>query len=199
VRTGLDPGGRPSCASIPGVVTRIETPRLIIRTLEAGDAEAWLAMVNDPAVTRFLPPRPPSTMETFQESLERRQAMERKIGYAMWAVDDKATGTFIGQCGIRLIEEDGGPETELAYHYTRSSWNRGYGTEAAIAVLAHGLGPLGVDRIMAVVVPENTGSVRILEKAGMRYEGQGNYFGLEDLKKYAAERAWWTPPPGRPG
>jgi [ribosomal protein S5]-alanine N-acetyltransferase len=178
------------------VSTRIETPRLVIRTFEPRDGEAWIAMVNDPAVNRFLPPGPDATMETFQEVIERRHAMEREIGYTMWAVDDKTTGTFVGQCGIRPVEEDAGPEIDLAYHYTRASWNKGYGTEAVIAVLAHGLGPAGLDRIMAVAMPENTGSWRVMEKAGMRYEGLVNYYGLEGLKKYAADREWRRPPLG---
>ena len=177
--------------------TRIETSRLVIRTFEPSDAGAWIAMVNDPEVTRFLPPGPDATMETFQEALEQRHVMEREIGYAMWAVDDKATGAFVGQCGIRPVEEGAGPEIDLAYHYTQASWNKGYGTEAAMAVLAHGLGPVGLDRIMAVAMPDNTGSWRVMEKAGMRYEGLVNYYGLEGLKKYAADRQWWSPPHGR--
>ena len=179
--------------------TRIETSRLVIRTFEPRDAEAWIAMVNDPEVNRFLPPGPDVTMETFQEVIGRRHAMEREIGYTMWAVDDKTTGTFVGQCGIRPVEEDAGPEIDLAYHYTRASWNKGYGTEAVIAVLAHGLGPVGLDRIMAVAMPENTGSWRVMEKAGMRYEGLVNYYGLEGLKKYAADGEWWRPPHDRSG
>jgi len=154
-------------------------------------------MVNDPEVNRFLPSAPEATMQAFAEVLERRQAMEREIGYSMWAVDDKATSVFVGQCGIRPVQQDAGQEIDLAYHYTRASWNRGYGTEAVIAVLAHGLGPIGLDRIMAVAMPENTGSWRVMEKAGMRYEGLVNYYGLEGLKKYVAGRAWWGPPHDR--
>jgi [ribosomal protein S5]-alanine N-acetyltransferase len=178
------------------VSTRLETARLVIRSLEFRDAEPWLAMVNDPEVQRFLPPGPAPTMDTFAEVLERRHAAEREIGYAMCAVEDKTTGTFVGQCGIHRIDEGAGPEIELAYHYVRASWNKGYGTEAAIAVLAHGLGPMGLDRIMAVVMPGNIGSWRVMEKAGMRYQGLADYFGLEGLKKYVAERDWWSAPPG---
>ncbi len=177
--------------------TWIETPRLVIRTFEPGDAAAWIAMVNDPEVRRFLPPTPERTMETFAEVLAQRRAMEREIGYSMWAVDVKATGAFVGQCGIRPVQEDAGPEIDLAYHYARASWNKGYGTEAVIAVLAHGLGPVGLDRIMAVAMQENTGSWRVMEKAGMRYEGLVNYYGLEGLKKYVADREWWRPPDDR--
>jgi [ribosomal protein S5]-alanine N-acetyltransferase len=176
------------------VTTRLETARLVIRTFESRDAEAWVAMVNDPEVVRFLPPGPAPTMETFAEVIERRHAMEREIGYTMWAVDDKTTATFVGQCGIRPVDEGAGPEIDLAYHYTRASWGKGYATEAVIAVLAHGLGPVGLDRIMAVAMPENIGSWRVMEKTGMRYQGRVNYYGLEDLKKYVAERDWWRPP-----
>ena len=47
---------------------------------------------------------------------------------------------------------------------------------------------------MAVVVPENAGSWRVIEKAGMRYEGLVDYYGMEGLKKYVAARQWWRPP-----
>ena len=173
----------------------IETPRLVIRSFEARDAGAWIAMVNDPEVSRYLPPAPEATVQTFAGALERRLAMERELGYAMWAVDDRATGAFVGQCGIRPVQEGAGPEIDLAYHYTRACWNKGYGTEAAIAVLAYGLEPAGLDRIMAVAMPENTGSWRIMEKAGMRYAGLVDYYGLDGLKKYVADREWWRPPP----
>jgi [ribosomal protein S5]-alanine N-acetyltransferase len=179
------------------VSTRIETLRLVIRTFEPRDAEAWISMVNDPEVNRFLPQGPDATMDSFRAGLERRHAMEREIGYTMWAVDDKTTGAFVGQCGIRPVEEDAGPEIDLAYHFTRASWSKGYGTEAAIAVLAHGLGSVGLDCIMAVAVPENTGSWRIMEKAGMRYEGLVNYYGLDGLKKYVADRQTWMRPTDR--
>jgi [ribosomal protein S5]-alanine N-acetyltransferase len=105
------------------VSTRLETPHLVIRTFEARDAEPWVAMVNDPEVVRFLPPVPAQTTETFQAVIEGRHAMEREIGYATWAVDDKMTGTFIGQCGIRPVDEGAGPEVELLYHYIRASWS----------------------------------------------------------------------------
>ena len=176
--------------------TRLETARLVIRTFESRDAEAWVAMVNDPEVVRFLPPGPAPTVQSSQGVIEARHTMEREIGYAMWAVDDKTTAAFVGQCGIRPVDEGAGPEIDLAYHYTRASWNKGYATEAVIAVLAHGLGPVGLDRIMAVAMPENIGSWRVMEKAGMRYQGLVNYYGLEGLKKYVAERGWWSPPPG---
>ena len=178
--------------------TRLATSRLVIRTFEYRDADAWLAMVSDPEFRRFLPGSPFPTMETFEKALESRHAMEREIGYAMWAVDDRDTGTLVGQCGIRpanSMDADAGSEIDLAYHFVRAAWGKGYATEAAIAVLAHGFGSVGLDSIMAVSMPDNVGSWRVMEKVGMRYEGLADYYGAKGLKKYVAEREWWTAPP----
>jgi [ribosomal protein S5]-alanine N-acetyltransferase len=176
-----------------GVNMRLETARLVIRTFEPRDAEAWLAMVNDPEVGRFTPPSPPATLESVQGMIECRHTMEREQGYAMWAVDDKETDTFVGQCGFYPAERTG-PEIELAYHYSPASWNKGYATEAAIVVLAYGFGTAGLDGVIALVMPENVGSCRVVEKAGMRFAGIATYYDIPGLRKYVAERAWWSAP-----
>lgn len=178
------------------MTTRIETPRLVIRSLEAGDAEAWVAMMTDPAVNRFLPPWPGVTPEGFSKILEARHAMEKAVGHCVWAVEERETGVLVGQCGIRPVTEHAAQETELVYHYQPTSWGRGYATESATAVLARAFGALGLDRVLALVMAGNVGSCRVAEKAGMRYEGRASYFGLDDLKKFVAERSSWRAPPG---
>jgi RimJ/RimL family protein N-acetyltransferase len=167
---------------------RLETARLVIRTFETRDAQPWLTLVRDPEVRRFLPPGPLPTLETFQGALERRQAMEHERGYAVWAVDVKETGTFIGQCRLYPAEQTG-PEVELAYHYIPASWHNGYATEAAIAVLAYAFGTVGLASVIALVMAENIGSWRAAEKAGVRFVGTATYYGIAGLKKYVAERA----------
>jgi RimJ/RimL family protein N-acetyltransferase len=176
------------------VSTRLETDRLVIRTFEARDGKPWIAMVSEPEFARFLPSAPDPTQETFERAFQERLAMEREIGYTMWAVEEKATRAFVGQCGIRPVDEGAGPEVDLAYHFKMACWNRGYATEAALAVLAHGLGPVGLKVIMAVAVPENIGSLKVMAKARMRYQGVVDYFGLRGLHKYIAERDWWRRP-----
>ena len=94
----------------------LQTPRLVIRPLEDRHADAWLAMFGVPEVTRFLPPGPALTSHDFQRAIEALRAMQREIGYAMWAVDDKASRSFIGQCGIRPAE----PMDESAHRRSSS-------------------------------------------------------------------------------
>ncbi len=182
----------------PTVSIRLETPRLVIRPLDDEDADAWIAMVSDPEFSRFLPAgQPAATAETFERVIVTRRTMQSEIGYTMWAVDEKEAGSFIGQCGIRpakSMDENAGSEIDLAYHFARHAWNKGYATEAAVAVVAYGLGLVGLDRIMAVALPGNIGSWRVMEKAGMRFEGWTDLYGLKGLKKYIAEREWWLPP-----
>jgi RimJ/RimL family protein N-acetyltransferase len=166
---------------------RLETERLIVRPIESRDGDAWFAMITDPDVRRYLPPGPLPTRDAFAGALEKRHAMERQRGYTLWAVEAKATGDFVGQSGLVPVEGIG-PEIEIAYHFAKASWGKGYATEAAIAVLAHGLDTVCLERIIAIVMPGNIGSCRVVEKAGMRFEGTATYYGIPGLRKYAAMR-----------
>lgn len=167
---------------------RLETERLVIRSVEPEDVPVLYPILTDPEVRRFLPPSPVRTPEEFRERIAGRIAMEAERGYAMWAVETRSAGELIGQCGLQPVERTG-PEVEIAYHYGPAAWNKGYGTEAAVAVLAYGLRTVGLERIVAFAIPENVGSWRIMEKAGMRYVGLADVYGLRGLKKYVADRS----------
>jgi RimJ/RimL family protein N-acetyltransferase len=172
---------------------RLETERLVIRPLEERDADAWIEMLSDPEVRRFLPDFSPPTRETFPDAVARRNAMERERNHTMWGVALKKTDAFIGQCGLVPVEGKG-PEIEIAYHYRPDSWGHGYATEAAVAVLSYGFDTVQLDRVIAVVMPDNVSSCRVLEKAGMRFEGLATYYGYENVRKYTADRESWNSP-----
>ncbi len=172
---------------------RLETARLVIRSVEIGDASGMLRVFGDPEVRRYLPAGPDPTLERMRAGVDRRMAIERDRGYGLWTVERKDTGEIIGDCGLIPVEGEG-PEVEIAYHYAHDVWGRGYGTEAAIACLGHGLGGVRLERIIAICLPDNVGSWRVMEKAGMRYEGLASYYGLSGLKKYVADRATWQAP-----
>jgi len=168
---------------------RLETERLVIRSAVQSDAPSLQHLFSDPDVRRWLPVGEPWTLERAQQAIEARIAGERERGYAAWIVERK-DGEFIGSCALQLVERKG-PEVEIAYHYIPSAWGKGYGTEVAVAVLDHGFRAIGLERIIALAYPQNSGSWRIMEKAGMRSEGVANYYGIEGLKKYVADRDAW--------
>ena len=101
-----------------------------------------------------------------------------------WAVELRATGEFIGDCGLVYVEGKG-PEIEVAYHFAKEWWGRGLATEAARACLDYGFRELGLREIIAICFPEHVASRRVMEKAGMRYVGPARYYEL-DLVKYVA-------------
>jgi len=175
---------------------RLETERLELRSATLEDADLLFKLFSIPEVWRYLPPGPPYTRERACVGIERRMKLETERGFAPLLVFRRDTGEFIGNAGLQPIPDT--LEVEIAYHYFPSAWGKGYGTEAAIAILAQGLGPLGLPQIIAICVPENVGSWRIMEKAGMRWSGLASYYGLQGLKKYVAERGVWSDPRRHP-
>ena len=88
------------------------------------------------------------------------------------------------------FSQEGGPailEIEVGYHLARAFWGRGYATEAARACLRYGFEQLKLERIVAVVRPENVASRRVLEKSGLSYTGMGYHYKAE-VRMYAVTR-----------
>jgi ribosomal-protein-alanine N-acetyltransferase len=177
------------------VPTRLQTARLVIRRFEERDSDDWFTMVSEPEFHRYLPTGPHPTTASFRAMLERYHELERAQRIAVCAVELGESEAFIGQCGLQPVER-AGPEIEIAYHFKRACWSQGYATEAATAVLGHAFGPLELDRVIALVVPENVGSWRVAEKSGMRYERLAAYYGMTGLKQYSAGRTDWMRPTG---
>ncbi|MEO1443691.1 MAG: GNAT family N-acetyltransferase, partial [Chloroflexota bacterium] len=90
-------------------------------------------------------------------------------GYGAWALVEKATDRFMGHVGLFII--DNTDVIEVGYALGRTFWGNGYATEAAHATLRYGFDVVGLDEIVAVAFPENTASLRVMEKVGMTSQG----------------------------
>jgi RimJ/RimL family protein N-acetyltransferase len=173
-------------------LTSFQTPRLRLRSLRPSDAPAIFEMFSDPEVMRFIPPSPNAlTVDRVRRGIARRMALERESGLTLWLVQRRDTGETIGQCGFALVEGTG-PDVEIAYHDVRRAWGQGYATEAAVACLERGFGALGFERVIAICYPENVASWRVMEKAGMTFDGEGDHYGVR-MKRYVADRTWRPP------
>ena len=165
----------------------METARLRLRSFRDGDVTALHERVfSDPEVMRYIPRGPATTIDRTRAAVERFMQHERAHGYSLWAVERKDTGELIGDCGLYRVEGKG-PEVELAYHFTKPAWGKGYATEAARASLAFGFTEAGLDEIIAICFPEHTASRRVMEKCGMTYAGTARHYDL-DLVKYVKRR-----------
>ena len=148
----------------------LETYRLILRRFFRADLDAMTRVFGDAEVMRF--GDGVRTAEWVREWLERcleNDRQDAKIG--LWTVVEKSRAEVIGYCGLLHYPDVGvRSEIETGYRLVRAAWGDGYATEAVIAVRDHAFGTLGIKRLIAMIDPENVASIRVAEKAGMRYE-----------------------------
>ena len=146
----------------------LETERLLLREYVEQDAEAFFKLNSNPEVIRFVPDKPVLNVEQARQLLvDHPIADYRKHGFGRGACILKSNGEQIGFAGLKYLEELG--EVDVAYRLMPAHWGLGLATEAALASVRYGFADLGLKRIIGLVMPENVASVRVLEKAGLRY------------------------------
>jgi [ribosomal protein S5]-alanine N-acetyltransferase len=162
------------------------TKRLSYRPLEPRDAEALHVVWGDPEVTRYLPSGPSATLEDTAERVGRHSDWFEERGYGLCAVAERESGRLVGVCGLFPVEWKG-PDVEVAYHFAREVWNRGYATEAAGAWVETAFAERELDRVVALAFPANRASTRVMEKIGMSFEDEVELYGVT-LVRYAIDR-----------
>jgi RimJ/RimL family protein N-acetyltransferase len=158
------------------VTELLRTERLILRELEERDLEPLAAILGDPDTMRYYPR--PFTREEVRAWIDRNRASYVAEGFGLYALEDRADGGLVGECGLSLKIVEGLPEVEIGWHVLRTRWRRGLGTEAAAVVLGHAFGPLGLRRVVALVRPENQPSAALARKVGMSVERDVDYKGI---------------------
>ena len=91
-------------------------------------------------------------------------------GFGLWMLREKSTDLMIGRAVLRHLEVDGVDEVETGYGFLPGFWGRGLATEIIGACLGLGHEQLGLGSIVAITVPANKASQRVLYKAGLEYE-----------------------------
>ncbi|MER7014163.1 GNAT family N-acetyltransferase [Saccharopolyspora sp. NPDC000359] len=148
----------------------LETERLVLREFGADDVDRLLELASDPAVMRYIFGGPPPTRAEVTEQLNRCLAHYAEFGgLGKWAALERGTGRFVGMFMLHPTADGPRDEAELGYRLHRSAWGRGYATEGAIALVRTGFTEFGLRRISGQAMSVNTGSRRVLEKAGLRY------------------------------
>jgi RimJ/RimL family protein N-acetyltransferase len=162
-------------------IPEIETNRLRLRAFTPDDLDALYLVFGDPEVMTYITGGKPRTKEATLAGLLRTIEGWQNRGFGLWAVAEKDSGHVIGYCGLIFLDET--TEIELAYGLAKSSWGKGFATEAARASLRYGFEELKLERIVAVVNPQNIPSQRVLEKLGMKYKRNAHHYDA-DLMYY---------------
>ena len=152
----------------------LETPRLLLRPFATGDTALVHKIYSDPVVMRYVATGPMSDIGVTERLLDDYTAHQQRHGYSFWAVIERASGTLIGDAGLYRTPVG---EVELGYTLGAAWWGRGYATEAASRWLATAFGDLGIAEVVALAEPANAASLRVLDKLGMRRDGERIAFG----------------------
>lgn len=163
---------------------KLETARLILRDFVKDDWQRVLEYQSDPLYLRYYEweERTPESVQEFIGWFINQQTQEPRIKFQL-AIVLKSNNQLIGNCGVRM-DNAGDVQASMGYELDPKHWNHGYATEAAHAIVDFGFGRLGVHRIWAHCVADNTGSAHVLEKLGMKLEGR-----LRENEYYKGR--WW--------
>lgn len=147
----------------------LHTARLTLRPFTEDDAAFILDLVNDADWLRFIGDRQVHRLDDARRYLrDGPMAMQARLGHSLCCVERRSDGTALGMCG--LLKRDSLDDVDLGFAFLPAARGQGHAREAAAAVLAHGLGPLGLQRIVAISDVDNVASARVLEGVGFRFE-----------------------------
>lgn len=148
----------------------IHSVRLSLRSVQIEDAVRFTELVQSPEIpSNGLGMSYPYTLEEAQKMIQRAQDAT-DAGHMRWAIVHNESREIIGL--MTFINNSTHHHCEIGYWIGNAYWNQGFATEAAKAVLAYAFEVRGMHRVIAQTFLHNPSSVRVLEKIGMRYEGE---------------------------
>jgi RimJ/RimL family protein N-acetyltransferase len=159
-----------------------DTERLVLRDFAAGDQAAVTALYCDARITRHMlyGPRDQDSARRHLASVIRRQSGATRDLWEL-AVTLADDGRLVGACDLTLHSRE---EAEIGYLLSPRHWGQGFGTEIALALVGSAFNQLGVDRVLSTVEIHNQRSMRVLDKAGLRWEAS--------LRRHArVQSRWW--------
>jgi len=167
----------------------LETERLILRKMVLNDAEAVFAYASNSEVSRYTLWETHRSIEDSRAFLEFATQKYENGGEPDWGIVYRGNGCLVGACGLVNWEAEHA-RAEVGFVLSREYWGRGLMSEAVRAILRFGFERMNLNRIEARCIAENAASARVMEKAGMVYEGtlrQREYIkgAYRDIKLYA--------------
>ena len=151
--------------------TIAQTARLRLREWAPEDSPAFYAVMNTPAVMRYLGGL--QTPEQWDATFDRLIGYQRTLGHTFWLVERKDDGELLGWCGLKRINYPNAPnpgDMEIGWRYREEAWGQGIAKEAAIATLDLAFGRFAAPFVVAVTFAVNRASWGLMERLGMTYD-----------------------------
>lgn len=167
----------------------LETPRLRLRPFTLDDTPAYhQAVYGDADVMRYLPGGAPRPFERMTDIIGWMNSHWETQKLGGLAVIDKTSDTLIGHAGLSPLHEGG---VEIFYALAKPYWGKGLTTEAARSIAGYAFSGAGLETLLALAVPENTASRRVMEKIGMTFQGLTTKYYQAELALYLQTVEEW--------
>ncbi len=148
------------------MITLFETPRLVVRQVAPGDADALLAIFGDPENTRFYGAGRPWSRADAERFLASYPAGDERLISAPGLALLRPALAVVGFGGVGYYRREG-TTADLFFILRKEHWGRGLATELARAAIAAAFCRPEIGSMYATVRPDNRASARVLEKCGM--------------------------------
>jgi RimJ/RimL family protein N-acetyltransferase len=159
----------------------IETARLRLRRIDAGDVDALARIFGDPEVMRYVAAGRPLSRDEVVGMMERIDRRFETDGFGQLAVERRADGEVIGRAGLLPLEPETwrsdsraalgqDAEIEIGWTLARAAWGHGYAFEAASAVVEWARTGLALERLVSIIQLGNERSIRLAQRLGARHE-----------------------------
>ena len=159
-----------------------QNPRFIIRQFLPEEEGIYVELLADAEVALYLPKRTKEENQQIFKTALQDYAAGEVLG--KWGIFNTADDDFIGMCLLRIFDESG--SVEIGYSLHKKYWGKGIATAMAKALIGYAFDRTATQEIVAVTAPENVGSQRVLEKAGLIRQ--------ENINRYGAEAAFFKLP-----
>lgn len=145
----------------------LKTQRLIFRRWQDSDCQPFAQMNSDVEVMKYFPALlSPEESNALIERIERHHEVH---GFGLWAVEEQATGTFIGCIGLLVpkFQAHFTPTVEVGWRLAKDFWGKGYATEGAKEVIKYGFEVIGLKEIVSFTALSNQRSIAVMKRLGM--------------------------------
>jgi len=147
----------------------LETERLLLRPFRPEDVEVAFSWLGDVEVMRYMPAGPDTSLGQTISRLVAYREHQLVYGYSKWLVSERESGEAVGDAGLLWLP--GAEDIDLGFRFVKRCWGRGYATEVARAWIDYAFSTLSLHRLTAFAHPENSASLRVLERVGFRRLG----------------------------
>jgi RimJ/RimL family protein N-acetyltransferase len=175
-----------------------QTPRLVLRTWDAGDIAPFKQHLNTPAVMQWL--GGVADDAEFMAFYDRVQLCQQSHGHSFWIVERRDDGALLGFCGLKRVNSDGATMTgdfEIGWRLREDAWGHGYAREAAEATLDAAFGTFDAPHVVALTVRGNAASWGLMQRLGMARARELDFTGgfagpgEEQVIVYKIDRKEW--------